>query len=163
MHYQSKIMYLSPHTLVRIWTYVLLLMRQRWYHCASSPWTDWLTVVGSVLGRQTPVLNTKPGSSPGASFLKQSRRLRGKLAPMRWACAYAASSRPRNVAFSSVGAYRKVGAYGKVGALQLPRRELTPTLVLKTCPLGPQGRNQERQSYDRELQRQRCNNLQYPE
>jgi hypothetical protein len=38
-------------------------------------------------------------------------------------------------AFSSVGAYQKVGAHGKVGALQLPRRELTPTQVLKNCPL----------------------------
>jgi hypothetical protein len=32
--------------------------------------------------------------------------------------------------------YRKVGAYGKVGALLLPRRKLTPTLLLKNCPLA---------------------------
>jgi hypothetical protein len=40
-------------------------------------------------------------------------------------------------AYGKVGAYRKVGAYGKVGALQLPRRELTLTQVLKNCPQGP--------------------------
>jgi hypothetical protein len=61
---------------------------------------------------------------PEASHLKQSWRIRGKLMSMLQARAYA------TVAFSSVGTYRKVGT------LQLPRRELTPTLVLKNCHQG---------------------------
>jgi hypothetical protein len=52
------------------------------------------------------------------------------------------SWRLANVGFGSVRAYRKVGAYGKVGALLLPRRELTPTQVLKNWPQGSMLRSQ---------------------
>jgi hypothetical protein len=62
--------------------------------------------------------------NPEGSFLNEFSRLQRKV------CAYAKSWRLANVGFGSVRAYRKVGA------LLLPRRKLTPTLLLKNCPQG---------------------------